>query len=342
MAISIKPARFPLPVSCLATALILAPPAVSADAAPAGPTPRHFHDQCLAVGIQLSAAGAPQEPTKKKQATSQPTDADCLQCHQAHGVEACTSCHQPHAQAPAPAPTATTPLNASFPQPVDRRRYGELDGVTGASGDFYYGEASYLDAEFLMSRVNGLQRVYSWEPGDEADGAVASLEAACRLPEAPSVVNPDPADGQHYRLRSADNQLGVKVVATVNAPAPGQTTGTPNIATFGYGMRREGDSYFVTLEIGRNNSCHNAVDRGLMRFSYYEYDPSSTHKLQRNRGARILGELDYRRSELRATDWKTPLPGLAAGVVFTPGDVDWDKVGACALVVKVVGIIPLG
>jgi hypothetical protein len=215
---------------------------------------------------------------------------ECLECHEPHRDPDCSQCHEIR-QTPF---VAFDPGSPSFPQPRDVQRVGEIDGLTGASGDYYYGAASYLNAAYLAERVN--------------------------------------------RMRG-----GAKLVSTVNrVMESGQWRYTPNIATFGYGMREEDGQYYVFLDIGRNNTCHNAVTSGDIRFSYYEYAPEQDEKFDRNRGARIIGRVDYTRTALKASDWKTELEGLGAGEEFSPQQVNWERVGACSLVVEVVGIIPLG
>ena len=223
----------------------------------------------------------------------QHSEGDCLDCHENHGKPGdCTACHEMAREDLG----GHSPLVPTFPQPHDTPRQGDIDGITGASGDYYYGAASYLNAAYLMSRIN---RIHG----------------------------------------------GAKLFSTVNrvkSDETGEWRYTPNIATFGYGMREEGGKYYVFLDIGKNNSCYNAIRSGDIRFSYYEYQPEQEEKFVRNRGARIIGRVDYGRTALKSPDWRTELPGFGTGERFTPEAVDWEKVGACSLVAEIVGIIPLG
>lgn len=300
-----------------------------------------FEEQCIAAGFVNGER--PAEEAKVAAAVTHP-EGECLECHESHGKPDCSHCHDMQGMSLAAelSEANLAALQASFPQPVDIPRQGDIDGLTGASGDYYYGPASYLDAAYLASRVNGMHSVYRWKQDPQG---VNTLEQACQLPERPGVDPLYPDDGQPYSLSSTRNQLGAKLVSTVNSvrdEATGEWSHIPNIATFGYGMREEGGKFYVTLKIGKNNSCHNAITSGDMRFSYYEYSPSEPQKHIRNRGARILGRVDYGRTALQAPDWKTELSGLGVGESFIPEDVDWEQVGACELVVEVVGIIPLG
>jgi hypothetical protein len=193
--------------------------------------------------------------------------------------------------------------------------------MTGASGDYYYGRSSYLDAAFLASRVNGIRKIYHWESTEEPEEGVESLAAACALPERPAALALFPDDGERYRLRAASNQQSARLVSTVNRYRDletGEWVHKPNIATFGYGMREEDGRYFVTLNIGRNNSCHNAISSGDMRFSYYEYDSGQPDKALRNRGARIIGRVDYTRTALFAFFTPDRARAGAAGSARSP------------------------
>lgn len=309
-------------------------------------------EQCITAGLLYTPAPSEEPVAVPDHAVS--TSGECLDCHESHGKPVCQDCHDEQAQDPGHSQTGHTvgsdelPMPvvlASYAQPVENKGVGDIDGSTGASGDFYYGDASYLDANYLASRINGTVDVYQWKPaGDDYEG-VSTLAAACKLAQRDKVEELFPDDGKNYKLKRTGNQMGAKLVSTVNTwydESSAEYLTTPNIATFGYGMIEDGGTFYMTLDIGRNNTCRNAIHSGDMRFSYYEYRPDKANKKLRNRGARIIGRVDYERTALKGPDWKTAIPGFGSDKAFDPKGVDWNSVGLCALVVEVKGIIPLG
>lgn len=327
--------------------LLLVVPALALPALAGDHYVSDFAGQCASIGINFEYV----DPNGAQPRSIQHPGADnagagdtgaCIDCHVPHENDDCMDCHVPHPVTSRAFRAPDSPGSATFPQPLDTPRVGEIDGLSGASGDFYYGAGSYLDAHFLMSRVNGLLRTYQWV--GSGDGIV-KLRDACELPDRQHVAPLFPDDGKPYQLQESRNQMGAKTMSTVNRfldEVSGETRVTPNIATIGYGMLEEDGRYYVNMLIGKNNTCFNAVTSGDVRLSYYEFDKSSTDKQTRNRGARIIGRVDYARTALMLADFSTGIEGFGAGDGFDPADVDWDRVGSCSLIVEVTGIIPLG
>ncbi|MBY5990885.1 hypothetical protein [Ferrimonas balearica] len=243
------------------------------------------------------------------------------------------------------------PTDPTFDQPT----FGGsvVDGKTGASGPSYYGSGSYLNADYLAERINGKVYNAEWALADKEEGeeGVTTLTAACQLEGRESVLAMFPDDGQEYVLNQFGNQIGTKTVVTVSKytdELTGEEHQVPNVAVFGYGLRKEGDSYFASMSINHNNTCYNAVMNGDVRLNYYEYEPMNSLKVgpnddARNRGARILGTVDLEKTLLANAYWDfgNPVYGGSAGAI-DPKAVDWTTVGSCSLVIKVDGIIPLG
>ncbi|QLE86985.1 hypothetical protein FLM48_19060 [Shewanella sp. Scap07] len=315
----------------------------------------NFSEQCAEAGVSFDYID-PNAPVSEENVTTQfmakaADETDCMSCHTYeepikvphtdYGAS-CAQCHDnPHVDVPPVDPG--NPTDPTFPQPD--KPDSLVDGKTGASGSFYYSPASYLNADYLASRLNGSIHNYEWAASTDEEPGVDTLAAACQLEGREHIKEMFPTDGKSYSLNAFSNQMGAKVIATVNKFIDDETNElveTPNVAIFGYGMKKEGDEYTVSMSIGKNNTCYNAVMNGDARLSYYEYDPMLSVKHERNQGARILGTLDYTKTSLKGFDWVTEVPGLGAGTSFTPEQVDWTKVGACSLVFKVEGIIPLG
>ncbi|MCL1092707.1 hypothetical protein [Shewanella kaireitica] len=315
----------------------------------------NFSEQCAEAGVKFDYVD-PNAPVSSANATPSymikaAEEADCLSCHtyeapvkvpHADYGATCSQCHDnPHNEETPVDPG--NPTDPTFTQPEKTDTL--VDGKTGASGSFYYTPASYLNADYLATRLSGSTHNFEWAEGtDEAPG-VDNLAAACQLEDRQHIKAMFPTDGKSYSLNGFSNQMGAKLISTVNKFTDEETNEiveTANIAIFGYGMKKEGDDYTVSMSIGKNNTCYNAIMNGEARMSYYEYDPMLSVKHERNQGARILGTIDYTKTALKSFDWVTEVPGLGAGSSFTPDQVDWTKVGACSLVFKVDSIIPLG
>ncbi|GIU04719.1 hypothetical protein TUM4261_05460 [Shewanella sp. c952] len=313
----------------------------------------NFSQQCAEAGVKFDYVD-PNAPIVAASATPSymvkaAEEADCLSCHtyeapvevpHADYGATCSQCHDnPHLEE---APIEGKPTDPTFTQPNPSPTL--VDGKTGASGSFYYTPASYLNADYLASRLSGSVHNFEWaEATDEAPG-VDNLAAACQLEDREHIKAMFPTDGKSYSLNGFSNQMGAKLISTVNKFTDEETNEiveTANIAIFGYGMKKEGDDYTVSMSIGKNNTCYNAVMNGEARMSYYEYDPMLSVKHERNQGARILATLDYTKTALKQ-GWSTVLPGFGAGENFTPAQVNWEDVGSCSLVFKVDSIIPLG
>ncbi|WP_282167013.1 hypothetical protein [Shewanella japonica] len=314
-----------------------------------------FAHQCAEEGVNFDYidpnAPADEEPLVAAFASAMASD-DCMSCHNYEGSDpanvphgdygTCSNCHDsPHEETPPVDPG--DPQDPTFPQPEPDDTL--VDGKTGASGSFYYGTGSFLNADYLAQRLNGSIYNYEWKEVSDGSGA-KTLKTACGLQNREYMADMFPNDGKEYQLSAIKNQMGAKLVTTVNKFTDDETAEmveTPNVAIFGYGMKLEDNgNYYVSMSIGKNNTCYNAVTEGEARLAYYEYSPMLSAKFERNMGARILGTIDYERTALKGFDWVTEVPGLGAGEDFTPSDVDWTKVGACSLVIKVDSIIPLG
>jgi len=281
---------------------------------------------------------------------------DCLSCHTYDGsgnagiipphndYGDCTGCHAPHATTPGD--LTGNPTDPTYAQPVFRP--GAIDGKTGASGLSYYGSGSYLNAEWLEAAVNTKIHNYRWTEAAEEESGVTTLAQACVVEKREHMKDMFPNDGKAYVVETSGNYLGGKLVATVNKYIEnGVAVETPNVATFGWGMKNINGEYFSSVFIGKNNTCYNAIMNGGARLSYYQYDETQFTKTgfdedSRNRGARLIVTTDYTRTGLFAADWATPVPGVGIGEPFAPADVDWSQVGACNITFKVEKIIPLG
>ena len=58
---------------------------------------------------------------------------------------------------------------------------------------------------------------------------------------------------------------------------------TPNVTIFDYGIKLEDEgNYYVSMSIGKNNTCYNAVTEGETRLAYFEYSPMFSAKFERN------------------------------------------------------------
>ncbi|MBL4912239.1 hypothetical protein JMA39_03700 [Shewanella schlegeliana] len=313
-----------------------------------------FEEQCTEAGFKFDYVD-PNAPVTEismlPNYMAAAEESDCLACHtyeepikvphQDFG-STCANCHDnPHSDDKPVVPG--NPTDPSFPQPQPSESL--VDGKTGASGSFYYTPGSYLNADYLASRLNGSIHNFEWAQPTEDNPGVNSLEAACQLNDRQHIKQMFPTDGKNYILSGFSNQMGAKLISTTNKfidETTNKPVETPNIATFGYGMKKNGNDYNVSMNIGKNNTCYNAIMNGEARFSYYEYDPMLSGKQERNKGARILAKIDYTKTALKGVDWVTEVPGLGAGENFTPDQVNWTQVGACSLVFKVESIIPLG
>lgn len=281
---------------------------------------------------------------------------ECLSCHTYDGTGEsgvtpphsdygdCAGCHAPHS-AP-PADLVGNPTDPTYTQPIFKP--GAIDGKTGASGLSYYTTGSFLNAKWLEDAVNTKIHNYRWTEATEANTGATTLAQACVMENREHMTEMYPNDGKAYVIETADNYLGSKLVATVNKYVEnGVTIETPNVATFGWGLKNINGDYFSSVFIGKNNTCYNAIMNGNARLSYYQYDETQFAKTgfdedSRNRGARLIVTTDYTRTGLFAADWATPVPGAGIGETFDPKDIDWNQVGACNITFKVEKIIPLG
>ncbi|MCL1097402.1 hypothetical protein [Shewanella gelidii] len=318
-----------------------------------------FVTQCAAAGITFSYKdpNAP-ELVKAQPAKAADRSTNCSDCHSYDGDDTgvtiphgdqgdCANCHDAHSVVDPDAPTgdATDP---TFTQPEFGS--GAIDGFTGASGGAYYKSGSYLNAEWLKKQLNTQVKNYRWREAGEEETGVSTIAAACVVEGREHMLNMFPTDGKSYVVDIKENAIGAKLVSTVNkVSGTGSSMGstTPNIATFGFGLKEVDGDYYANMFIGKNNTCYNIIMNGEARLSYYEYDPTQFQKTgldtsSRNRGARILTTTDYAKTGLYGFDWYTPVEGLGIGEAFTPEDVDWSKVGACNITLKVENIIPLG
>lgn len=322
--------------------------------------PHDFASQCASVGIHFDYV----DPNGGDTALSAPVshvaaaNDDCLSCHTYDGSGSsgvtpphadygdCASCHEGHSDGSEPGGPTGNPTDPSFIQPAFAP--GAIDGKTGASGSAYYGSGSYLNAQWLKAQLDAQVHNFRWKEATEDESGVTDLNAACGLENRQHVTDMFPNDGKAYVIEQKDNAIGAKLVATVNRfQDEGMATETPNIATFGFGLKEIEGAYYANMFIGKNNTCYNIIMNGEARLSYYEYDPTQFTKTgleenSRNRGARILVTTDYTRTGLYGPDWATPVPGAGIGETFKPEDLDWSQVGACNLTLKVESIIPLG
>ncbi|SHG96330.1 coiled-coil domain-containing protein [Ferrimonas marina] len=281
-------------------------------------------------------------------------DTSCDSCHATDGPDSHygTAYLDAHTEQDGTDPgNPTDPVDPSDPT-FEQPGFGGsvVDGKTGASGPSYYGAGSYLNADYLLARVNGMTEQYEWKEV-EGEGGATTLAQACQLANREHIETMFPDDGKAYELKQFKNQLGSKTIATVSKYTDDETgvdVEVPNVAIFGYGLKKEGDKYYASMSINHNNTCYNAVMNGDVRLNYYEYDPTQSLKVgmgddARNRGARILGTVDLERTILGNAMWDfaNPIYGGSAGEIV-PDQVDWSLVGSCSLVVEVEGIIPLG
>lgn len=313
--------------------------------------PYDFASQCKTVGIDFDYVNpnSPDDKTDHAPVKRVAATTDCTSCHNAQSSNPgphpqygnCAQCHtNPHDTTP---PPSGGPNDPTFDQPSFMA--GAVDGKTGASGSTFYTPGSYLNAEWLKKQLDAQFNIYRWIPVEA--GGVTQLAAACQLAKREHMVDMYPNDGKAYEIEHKYNALGAKLVATVNKfEEQGVQVQTPNIATFGYGLKEIDGAYFVTMNIMKNNTCYNAIMNGEARLSYYEYDPAAFEKTglelpSRNRGARIITKTDYKQTSLSDPN-RQPIPGFSAGEDFKPADVNWDNVGSCSLTLKVESIIPLG
>ncbi|WP_028111801.1 bZIP transcription factor [Ferrimonas kyonanensis] len=321
--------------------------------------PHDFTSQCAAIGIEFDYVDPNTPEAARVMAVSAVAGGDdCLSCHTYDGsgdtgvtpphgdYGDCAGCHEGHDGGTDPGGPSGEPTDPTYTQPSFAA--GAVDGKTGASGASYYGSGSYLNAQWLQAQLDAQVHNYRWSEAADGDTGVSTLAAACALDNRQHMTQMFPEDGKAYVIESKENAIGAKLVATVNKfDDNGTQVETPNIATFGFGLKEIEGEYYTSMFIGKNNTCYNAIMNGEARLSYYEYDPTQFAKTgleeeSRNRGARIIVSTDYTRTGLFAPDWATPVPGLGAGETFKPEDVDWNAVGACNLTFKVESIIPLG
>ncbi|MBW3141193.1 hypothetical protein KUV56_16980 [Ferrimonas balearica] len=314
-----------------------------------------FQQQCSEAGVKFDYVD-PNAPTVNAYgqtilfADAAPRSNDCTSCHTAGGSApdphpdygTCTTCHGSdyHDDTPPVDPgdpqSPTHPIDPNLP-----------DALSGASGDPFYESSSYLNADYLATRLTGMYQYYEWAPAGEEETGVTTLADACQLENRQHIEATFPTDGEAYVLKGYSNQMGVKTVVTVNKVD--KDTGAPlleeqpNTAIFGYNLTKGTDGkYRTTMNImGGNNTCYNAVMNGDVRFHYYEYEHRLSGKADRNKGARLLGTLDYTATSLSGLNYQ-PLPGFGAGENFDPADVPWDQVGMCTLVTEIHTIAPLG
>ncbi|TKB54313.1 hypothetical protein [Ferrimonas aestuarii] len=318
--------------------------------------PYNFVTQCATVDINFDYVD-PNAEESASVVTLAAEEQDCLSCHSydadggpagvvvPHGdMGSCDTCHEGHSDGGGE-PLPEDPTDPTYEQPTFA---GGVDGKTGASGYSYYGSGSYLSADWLVAQINKKVHNYRWKEAADGETSVTELAAACGLDNREHMVDMFPSDGKAYVIEEKSNNNGASMVSTVNKFVDeGVNVETPNIAVFGYGLKKQGDDYYVTMSIGKNNSCYNMIMNGEARLQYYEYDPTQFEKTgletpSRNRGARIIATTDYVGTALKQADWVTPVPGLDAGQDFNPVDVDWSQVGSCSLSLKVESIIPLG
>uniref|UniRef100_E6XHA3 Putative diheme cytochrome c n=1 Tax=Shewanella putrefaciens (strain 200) TaxID=399804 RepID=E6XHA3_SHEP2 len=313
--------------------------------------PYDFASQCKMEGIEFDYVN-PNSPTTSTQSLSinmTATTEDCTSCHNAQinpgphpEFGNCANCHDGH-NGNGTLPPSGGPTDPTFNQPEFAA--GAIDGKTGASGASFYTPGSYLNAEWLKKQLDAQFNIYRWK--EVTTGGVTKLASACGLDNRQHMMDMFPNDGKAYEIEHKYNAIGAKLVATVNKfEEEGVKVQTPNIATFGYGLKEIDGSYFVTMNIMKTNTCYNAIMNGEARLSYYEYDPAALEKTglevpSRNRGARIITKTDYKQTSLIDLN-RQPLPGFGTGEEFTPTDVNWDSVGSCSLYLKVENIIPLG
>lgn len=311
-----------------------------------------FISQCKIIGTDFDFVNPNADVNEVNTAAIQTlaVSTDCKSCHGASNPPPhadygdCKNCHEGHADTPEPELPTGGPTLPTFAQPAFLP--GVIDGKTGASGSTFYTPGSYLNAQWLYRQLNAQFHIYRWK--EVSTGGVIKLEEACQLAQRQHMVDMFPNDGKAYEIEHKNNAIGAKSIATVNKfQEDGKAVETPNIATFGYGLKEIDGAYFVTMNIGKGNTCHNIIMNGEARLSYYEYDPAQVEKTglaipSRNRGARIIAKTDYERTGLLSADWATAVPGLGVGETFKPEDVKWEDVGACNLMLKIENIIPLG
>jgi len=313
--------------------------------------PTNFVEQCKTAGISFEYVDPNLPFTSSAPAQQFAATQECSTCHTAtqnpppHAdFGNCANCHNGHSD-DTPPPSGG-PTDPSFEQPEFGVGGGSIDGKTGASGKTYYTPGSYLNAQYLKQQLDAQYHIYRWKAVET--GGVTTIENACNLANRQHMVDMFPNDGKAYEIEYKKNALGAKLIATVNNfDLDGKSAQSPNIATFGYGLQQIDGDYFVSMSIGKSNTCYNVIMNGEARLSYYEYDPAELEKTglqtaSRNRGARIIVKTDYVKTGLQGLDWQTAIPGLGQGENFAPTDVDWSQVGACKLMLKVENIIPLG
>ncbi|MCG9731126.1 hypothetical protein L1D44_15110 [Shewanella sp. Isolate13] len=272
----------------------------------------------------------------------------CTNCHSEqvpdkHFGENCTSCHNFAEPEPTDPVTPTEPGAPGNPtHPAD----GNWDGLTGASAPstFYYNTdgASFVNAEYLNTRLGKQNTFYEWK---ESSDGTSDVKSACGLANREHITTMFPNDGKPYELAEYKNFKGA---ATFITQRKENGESIASAATFGPGMHKgEDGEFYVTMLIGKNNTCKNLVNNSKGEIHYYEFDTRSNVKLgspelgARNAGARIQVSTDYAQSQLNSFDWSTPVYG-ANGEAFDPTAVDWNTVGACSLTLKVEVIYPLG
>ncbi|BDY04442.1 hypothetical protein F0521_14830 [Ferrimonas sp. YFM] len=322
--------------------------------------PYDFVTQCAAAGVHFDYVDPNGGDAEVKTTVSHAAAAndDCLSCHTYDGsgdtgvtpphgdYGDCATCHEGHDGGTEPGGPSGEPTDPTFEQPAFA--FGAVDGKTGASGSSYYGSGSYLNAQWLQAQLDAQVHNFRWKEAAEGETGATALAAACAMDNRQHMTEMFPDDGKAYVIEQKDNAIGAKLVATVNRfQEEGVDVETPNIATFGFGLKEIEGDYYASMFIGKNNTCYNMIMNGEARLSYYEYDPAQFTKTgleedSRNRGARILVTTDYTRTGLFGPDWATPVPGAGIGEEFKPEDLDWSQVGACNLTLKVESIIPLG
>jgi hypothetical protein len=318
--------------------------------------PYDFTTQCASIDVDFDYLNPnAKEVVQVAKSNVGLTGESCLSCHTYDGsgyagvipphtdYGDCAGCHAPHTTTPGD--LVGSPTDPTHEQPVFKP--GAIDGKTGASGLSYYSTGSYLNAEWLVAAVSSKIQNYRWAEAAE-DVGVTTLAQACVVENREHMKNMFPNDGKAYMVESAGNYAGAKLIATVNKYVEnGVMVETPNVATFGWGVKNIDGEYFSSVFIGKNNTCFNAIMNGNARLSFYEYDETQFTKTgfeedSRNRGARLIVTTDYTRTGLFADDWATPVPGAGIGEAFAPEDIDWNQVGACNITFKVEKIIPLG
>lgn len=322
----------------------------------------NFNEQCASIGVEFDYV-APEDDYRGSSISSFAAAAEEQSCNDCHSVGndlgapvphnedvACDSCHDdPHVES---GPIEGNPTDPTFEQPAFAP--GAVDGETGASGPTYYTSGSYLNADFLVEQGNKSVTRYEWSTPGEDDASFTTLAQACQAVGREHVSDMFPNDGNAYALTSKSNSLAAKSVATVSMyDDQFNKIDTPyaNVAVFGFAIKKEADGsgYFTDMFINKNNTCHNAIMNGEARLEWYEYDPTQSVKVDltqpaRNRGARIIVETDYERTQLKDFYWSGDIVGGDSGVAVTPENyqANFDQIGSCKLYFKVKSIIPLG